>query len=50
MTGEFPAQKSVTRKMFPFDDAIMETIDVLDYWHIHALLGLGKLNLSKPFN
>ena len=23
VTGEFPAQKPVTRKMFPFDDAIM---------------------------
>ena len=24
-TGEFPAQKPVTRKMFPFDDVIMKT-------------------------
>ena len=26
VTGEFPAQKPVTRKMFPFNDAIMLTI------------------------
>ena len=31
-TGEFPAQKPVTRNMFPFDDFIMKTgnIDVGD--------------------
>ena len=32
VTGEFPAQKPVTRNMFPFDDVIMKTgnIDVGD--------------------
>ena len=32
VTGEFPAQKPVTRNMFPFDDAIAKTgnIDVGD--------------------
>ena len=25
VTGEFPAQRAVTRKMFPFDDVIMQT-------------------------
>ena len=25
VTGEFPVQKPVTRKMFPFDDVIMKT-------------------------
>ena len=24
VTGEFPAQRPVTRKMFPFDDVIMD--------------------------
>ena len=26
VTGEFPAQKASTRKMFPFDDVIMESL------------------------
>ena len=26
VTGEFPAQSPVTRKMFPFDDVIMQAI------------------------
>ena len=28
VTGGFPSQRSVTRKMFPFDDVIMSLIDI----------------------
>ena len=32
VTGQFPAQGPVTRKMFPFDDVIM-------HWHFGASIG-----------
>ena len=32
ITGEFPAQRAVTRKMFPFDDVIMRTAVVYSLW------------------
>ena len=39
VTGEFPAQKPVARKMFPFDDAI---IDQISDSQKHPLLALAS--------
>ena len=33
-TGEFPAQRSVTRKMFPFDDVVMSVSELFIIWYI----------------
>ena len=37
MIGESPAQRPVTRKMFPFDDVIMESIDGTHLFGCYAI-------------
>ena len=43
VTGEYPAQKSVTRKLFPFDDVLMivcvcSTLFMLNSWEQHPVV------------
>ena len=48
-TGEFPTQRPVTRKMFPFDDVIMSwTKDGLVCWHIIYVTRPGWVNTLRP--
>ena len=44
VTGEFPAQRAVMRKMFPFDDVIMKsaTRSSICYWRVCLLAGITQ--------
>ena len=50
MTGEFPAQKTVTRKMFPFDDVIVilyrQQLDVNGVATVH-MMTLGRFLINR---
>ena len=45
VTGEFPAQRAVTRKMFPFDDVIMRPTLHRYIFIYHAVLKFGQFGM-----
>ena len=48
VTGEFPAQRPVTRKMFPFDDVIMSLMKMFVVWSIpHTVIRSQGSNQQK---